>query len=101
MIANESPKYKTRELPPEIQKNIELSLIECENMDIRSVCCPYCGYVVAEIYADGNMGHCRFKCNKCKAVTTVNLRYFHRRKRKVSREEYLKRKYGIGLNNKI
>ena len=56
---------------------------EAEDLVSRSLRCPNCGYVVGVVFSDAT-GHMRTKCQKCKAVSVLNLAYFHRQKQRKS-----------------
>ena len=94
MIANKEPKFHGGCMTAEKEKLITLSLMECEGLTLRAVRCPNCESIIDEVYSDAT-GHHRYKCQKCKAETTINLKYFRRRKQYFNRARNLKRRYGI------
>lgn len=72
------PPKKIRCLPDEEkQKYVALSFDECSGLTERSVRCPYCNFIVANVMSDA-AGHLRVKCQFCKAETLLNLAYFRR-----------------------
>lgn len=94
MIANKAPKFDGGQITARKQELISLSLKECETLSIRKVKCPYCDYIIDEVYSDA-IGHHRYKCQKCKAEMTINLKYFRRHKQVFNRTKYLRRRYGL------
>ena len=52
---------------------------EAKCLQDRALHCPECGYVVGVVYSDST-GHIRVKCQKCKAVSILNLAYFRRQR---------------------
>lgn len=75
MNLNLPPKFRTKPLNPVVLKNIKLSSLETEDLMERDVKCPYCDTIITKVFSDAK-GHFRIKCQKCKAVTVLNLTYF-------------------------
>lgn len=59
----------------------ERSQKEAEQLTERSLYCPCCGYKVGIVYSD-SAGHIKAKCQKCKAISVLNLAYFRRQRRR-------------------
>lgn len=72
-----NPKFQNKNFDEVKKKRLELSLSECENLEIRTLKCPCCDFPIAGIFADA-VGHFHIKCGKCKAVMVINLAYFRR-----------------------
>lgn len=77
---NLPPKFNTGMMKRELARKVEKSFNECEDLTERTVRCPYCNNILAVIFSD-SVGHQRCKCQKCKAVTVINLAYFRRFKK--------------------
>lgn len=75
--ANTPPKFIIKPLSEQETKKIELSFIEAQNLDEREIKCPYCTTPITKVFSDVK-GHIRVKCQKCKAVTVINLAYFRK-----------------------
>lgn len=75
--ANIPPKFVIKPLSECEKEKIELSYLETENLDEREVKCPYCTTPITKVFSDVK-GHIRVKCQKCKAVTVINLAYFRK-----------------------
>ena len=75
MIPNTPPKYEEATLTEEVKQKVERSFRECETLRERTVRCPYCNTQLAVVFSDAT-GHQRYKCNRCKAETVINLAYF-------------------------
>ena len=73
--------YLTKPLTPEIREKIRKSEAECDDLTLRDVHCPHCGYLLDRVYSDAS-GHRQIKCRKCKEITVMNMAYFRRVKRK-------------------
>ena len=73
--------YKQKPMLPEVRQKVELSYTESLDLTDRELRCPHCGYYIMTLCSDVS-GHLKAKCNKCKAVTTYNLGYFRRSRRK-------------------
>ena len=69
--------YRTRPVPPEIQKKVAISYTESLDLNERELKCPYCGRYVGSLFSD-SAGHFKSKCPHCKSVTVYNLGYFRR-----------------------
>lgn len=54
---------------------------ESERLTERVLYCPCCGYRVGIVFSD-SAGHIKAKCQKCKAVSVLNLAYFRRQHRR-------------------
>lgn len=77
----------------EKEKLIALSLLECEGLKLRTVRCPNCESIIDGVYRNATEHH-RYKCQKCKAETTINLKYF-KWKQICNQTRNLKRRYRI------
>ena len=45
------------------------------NVGTQTLKCPYCDTIITKVFSDAK-GHFRIKCQKCKAVTVLNIAYF-------------------------
>jgi len=68
-------------LSPEVSEKIRKSEAECDDLTLRDVHCPHCGFLLDQVYSDAS-GHRQIRCRKCKTVTIMNMAYFRRVKRK-------------------
>lgn len=80
MLPNIPPKFEEVRLTEEAKLKVEKSFKECETLQERTVRCPYCANPLAVVFSDA-VGHQRYKCNKCKSETVINLAYFRTIKR--------------------
>ncbi len=76
MIAS-PPKFVVQVPEENVLKKIELSVAQCEDMKFREILCPYCNTPLATVTLDMREGILISKCQKCKAVTPLNLAYFY------------------------
>lgn len=72
-----SQKY-TLQTPAAKQVLLDQSSIEVNEMEMRSIHCPRCGFTIGKVYSDA-IGHLQMKCGKCKLTAAINLRYFQKR----------------------
>ena len=63
----------------EVQEKLALSAFETEELSLRDVKCPHCGFVIAKVFSD-MCGHYLARCRKCKREQPINLAYFRRQK---------------------
>ena len=70
----------TRNFTAEKQRRLIISSDEVEDLDERPLLCPYCEFRIENVFSDAT-GHFRIKCQKCKRVSVINIRYFRRLKR--------------------
>ena len=75
--------YKKRPVKPEVMEKLERSRIECLDLTERNLYCPYCGFLIQQLYSDAS-GHLKAKCPKCKMITLFNLAYFRKMKKRRS-----------------
>ena len=54
---------------------------EAVNLKTREIRCPYCNYVVGEVFEDAR-GHQLVKCQKCKRKSVINFAYFRRQQKR-------------------
>ena len=59
---------------------LQLSRSEAQELYLRGIHCPYCGYLVERVFSDVS-GHKMVFCKKCKEEYPVNLGYFRRVRR--------------------
>lgn len=71
------PKFITKPLEASVIEKIELSLSQCENIELREILCPYCSTPLATVTLNMREGFIVAKCQKCKSVTPLNLAYFY------------------------
>ena len=57
------------------------SRLETQNLTLRDITCPYCGFLVERVFSDIT-GHKMIYCKKCKEQYPVNLGYFRCMKRR-------------------
>ena len=74
------PKFVVNTLDESTIEKIELSFAASEDMEFREICCPYCSTPLATVTLNMHEGIFIAKCQKCKAVTPLNLAYFYRSK---------------------
>ena len=76
-----TPIYINSTIPPEVEEKILQSRMQAENLELRHIKCPRCGYNMLEVY--GNDHHLtRAKCKKCKFVDIIDTALFRTIKRK-------------------
>ena len=75
--------YKKRLVRPEVMEKLERCRIECLDLTERNLYCPYCGFLIQQLYSDAS-GHLKAKCPKCKMITLFNLAYFRKMKKRLS-----------------
>lgn len=68
----------TLETPASKQILLDKSSLEVNDMSMRTIRCPRCGFTIGKVYSDA-IGHLEMKCGKCKLTAAINLRYFQRR----------------------
>ncbi|SMC61788.1 hypothetical protein [Papillibacter cinnamivorans] len=73
--------HQKADIPPEVRRKLQISKKEAENLTLRDIVCPYCGYLVERVFSDIT-GHKMIYCKKCKEEYPVNLGYFRRMKRR-------------------
>ncbi len=73
--------YATQKLTPLVQEKLLKSQEEAENLVMRDIRCPYCGFLVEKVFSD-IFGHKQVYCKKCKREYIINLGYFRRQKKK-------------------
>lgn len=73
--------YKVKRMQPETQEKISLSLAESADLSERELRCPYCRRYIATLFSDAS-GHFKAKCGNCKNITTYNMGYFRRARRR-------------------
>ena len=71
------PKFIAKQLEPSVIAKIKPSVSQCEGEDFREVRCPYCSTPVATVTVNTREGFIAAKCQKCKAITPLNLAYFY------------------------
>lgn len=76
MIAT-PPKFIVKQPEASVVEKIELSLSQSENEEFREILCPYCSTPLATVTLNTKEGFLAAKCQKCKAVTPLNLAYFY------------------------
>lgn len=59
------------------QEKLRKSYEEAVNLKLRKIRCPYCNFVVGEVFEDAR-GHQFVKCQKCKRKSVINFAYFRR-----------------------
>lgn len=69
--------FRQAPVSAENQRKLQLSRAETEELHLREIHCPYCGYLVERVFSDA-AGHKMVFCKKCKAEYPVNLGYFRR-----------------------
>ena len=72
------PKFVVNTLDESTIEKIELSFAASEDMEFREIHCPYCSTPLATVTLNMKEGIFIAKCQKCKAVTPLNLAYFYR-----------------------
>ena len=72
--------YRTKPMPPEVQKKVAISYTESLDLKERELKCPHCGRYVASLFSD-SAGHFKSKCPYCKSITVYNFGYFRRHHR--------------------
>lgn len=77
-------RYEPPQPSPKLQKKLELSMLEAQDLSLREIHCPRCQFLISRAYADA-AGHLSVKCSKCKSVFILNLAYF-RRQRGIARQ---------------
>lgn len=75
---NVPPKFDTGEISEERAEKIAKSFQECEYLSERSISCPHCQKSIIAVVFSDSVGHQRYKCQKCKSETVINLAYFRR-----------------------
>lgn len=65
---------------PVLWKKLLKSRTEAENLTMRDIRCPFCGFLVDRVYSDIS-GHKEIFCKKCKEKYIINLGYFRRQKK--------------------
>ena len=89
METNTPPKFQSHPLDSKTEHFIKISSEECAELTERDLRCPYCHYRIGRVFSDST-GHLRVKCQKCKAVSVLNLAYFRRQKGfRLFRQKYL------------
>lgn len=73
--------HQKTDIPPEVRRKLQISKLETENLTLREIRCPYCGFLVERVFSDAS-GHKMIYCKKCKEEYPVNLGYFRRMKRR-------------------
>jgi predicted Zn-ribbon and HTH transcriptional regulator len=73
--------YQKDDIPLEVRRKLHISKLEAENLTLRDIACPYCGYLVERVFSDIT-GHKMIYCKKCKEEYPVNLGYFRRMKQR-------------------
>jgi len=71
--------HQKNELSPEVRQKLSNSKQEAQNLTLRDINCPYCGFLVERVFSDIT-GHKMIFCKKCKQEYPVNLGYFRRMK---------------------
>ena len=71
------PKFVVKIPEKNMTKKIERSAKQCADMDFREILCPYCDTPLVTVTASMREGILIAKCQKCKAVTPLNLAYFY------------------------
>ena len=74
------PKFVVNTLDESTIEKIELSFAASEDMEFREINCPYCSTSLATVTLNMKEGIFIAKCQKCKAITPLNLAYFYRSK---------------------
>ena len=69
--------YCNKEMPPDILEKLKKSTQEAQDLTMRDIRCPYCGYIVDKVFSDVS-GHKQVYCQKCKNQYFINLGYFRR-----------------------
>jgi len=69
--------HQKNDIHPEVCRKLQISKLETENLTLRDITCPYCGYLVERVFSDIT-GHKMIYCKKCKEEYPVNLGYFRR-----------------------
>lgn len=77
--------YRQTSVSEDSLNKLRLSRSETRGLSLRDIRCPYCGYLVEQVYSDVT-GHKLVHCRKCKMECPVNLGYFRRVNR---REKYV------------
>lgn len=78
--------YKIKPMQPETQEKVRLSLIESTDLSERELRCPYCRRYIATLFSD-TAGHFKAKCRNCKNITTYNVGYFRRVRRRYAAKQ--------------
>jgi len=72
--------HQKKDISPEVWHRLQISKLETENLTLRDIDCPYCGYLVERVFSDIT-GHKMIYCKKCKEEYPINLGYFRCMKR--------------------
>jgi uncharacterized protein YbaR (Trm112 family) len=73
--------HQKEDIPIEVRRKLQISMLEAETLTLRDITCPYCGYLVERVFSDIT-GHKMIYCKKCKQEYPINLGYFRRMKRR-------------------
>ena len=71
------PKFILRAPEKSVLEKIERSAAQCETTEFREIRCSYCNTPLATVTIGMREGILIAKCQKCKAVTPLNLAYFY------------------------
>lgn len=67
-------------LPPLLQEKLKKSLVGSENITMRRIDCPYCGFLVDIVGSDVRLGHKMIHCRKCKRDYLISYEHFRTQK---------------------
>ena len=72
---------QTKELTSDVLSKLLKSKEETEELTMREIRCPFCGFLVEKVFSDIS-GHKEIFCKKCKMKYVINLGYFRRQNKK-------------------
>lgn len=77
MKYGETDDLRQPDTPAGTEERLRKSRREVENLKLREIRCPVCGFKCARVYSDIR-GHMNLYCRKCKKEFPANLSYFRR-----------------------
>ena len=67
---------------------LSLSIKDAKDQSMKTMICPICKYLIAEVSTDQKRGIIKLKCKKCKGVYPFNLAYYRRQKKEGYRMKF-------------